>query len=257
MVKFWPVGKPTKRPSGTKRHFLFRHKHLKHGLFVLLAIVVVLAGLLIYGKVKVALSSRALWRLLYNTSGLSLAGPMGQVVRSEPVKTSVTNGSATRVLYRTQRADGSVTFSSGLVFIPNNSSAGTPRPVVAWAHGTVGMGDACAPSRLPDPASNISWVSQMLQRGWVVTATDYAGLGTPGIEGYLVGGDEARDVLNSVPPSPKTCPPPKPAARSLCGDIRKAAIRRCSQPPTPHRMRQICTWSAPLPRRPRPSSSRC
>ena len=38
----------------------------------------------------------------------------------------------------------------------------------------------------------------MLARGWVVTATDYAGLGTPGTSGYLVGDDEANDVLNSV-----------------------------------------------------------
>jgi hypothetical protein len=38
----------------------------------------------------------------------------------------------------------------------------------------------------------------MMQRGWVVAATDYAGLGTPGIEGYLVGNSEAHDVLNSV-----------------------------------------------------------
>jgi alpha-beta hydrolase superfamily lysophospholipase len=38
----------------------------------------------------------------------------------------------------------------------------------------------------------------MMARGWVVTATDYAGLGTSGVEGYLVGGSEAHDVLNSV-----------------------------------------------------------
>jgi pimeloyl-ACP methyl ester carboxylesterase len=38
----------------------------------------------------------------------------------------------------------------------------------------------------------------MLARGWDVTATDYAGLGTAGAEAYLVGGDEAYDVLNSV-----------------------------------------------------------
>lgn len=164
---------------------------------MVLAIVIVLTGLLLYGRGKVDRQQNAL-APFYSTSGLSLSGPMGQVVRSEPVKTSVTNGSAVRVLYRTQRADSSVTFSSGLVFIPDNSAVGTPRPVVAWAHGTVGMGDACTPSRLPDPGGNIAWVSQMLARGWVVAATDYAGLGTPGIEGYLVGGDEARDVLNSV-----------------------------------------------------------
>lgn len=85
-----------------------------------------------------------------------------------------------------------------MVFIPNNTTAGTPRPVVAWAHGTVGMGDACAPSRTPNPESAIPWVGEMLARGWVVTASDYAGLGTSGVEGYLIGGDEAQDVLNSV-----------------------------------------------------------
>lgn len=134
----------------------------------------------------------------YNTAGLSLSGPMGQVVRSEPLGVSVQNGSAERILYRTQRADGSVTFASGMVFIPSNNNGGTPRPVVAWAHGTVGMGDQCAPSRIAKPVDNIAWVNDMLAKGWVVTATDYAGLGTPGTEGYLVGGDEAHDVLNSV-----------------------------------------------------------
>jgi pimeloyl-ACP methyl ester carboxylesterase len=38
----------------------------------------------------------------------------------------------------------------------------------------------------------------MLSLGWVVAATDYVGLGTPGTEAYLVGQDEARDVVNSV-----------------------------------------------------------
>jgi len=134
----------------------------------------------------------------YNTAGLSLKGPPGQLVRSEPLGVAVPGGRGVRVLYRTQRANGSYTFSSGMVFIPNNTSAGTPRPVVAWAHGTIGQGDQCAPSRLADPIASISWVSSMLQRGWVVTATDYAGLGTAGTTGYLIGGDEAHDVLNSV-----------------------------------------------------------
>jgi pimeloyl-ACP methyl ester carboxylesterase len=85
-----------------------------------------------------------------------------------------------------------------MVFIPDNDAAGTPRPVVAWAHGTVGLGPQCAPSRSAHPVGNIAWVSSMLARGWVVTATDYAGLGTPGTSGFLVGEDEANDVLNSV-----------------------------------------------------------
>lgn len=190
-----------KSQHSKKQSFFSRHWHLKHilvGLIIILVgLVVVLAGAVGWSNFQTDRRQHGL-APFYNTPGLSLSGPMGQVVRSEPLGFSVQNGSAERILYRTQRADGTVTFASGMVFIPNNDNGGSPRPVVAWAHGTVGMGDQCAPSRIAKPVDNIAWVSQMLARGWVITATDYAGLGTPGTEGYLVGGDEAHDVLNSV-----------------------------------------------------------
>lgn len=178
------------------------HVRLKH---FLVGSAVLLAGLILFllavvgwNQWQISRHQRAL-EPFYNTTGLGLNGPMGQVVRHEPLSgVKLSNGSAERILYRTQKADGTVTFSSGMVFIPNNYKSGNPRPVVAWAHGTVGMGDQCAPSRTGNPVGNITWVDQMLAKGWVVTATDYAGLGTPGTEGYLVGGDEAHDVLNSV-----------------------------------------------------------
>lgn len=183
--------------KASKKLFWKRHWHIKHFLIGLSVVLVVLLGLIFYSKWQVHHRQKQL-EPFYNTSGLSLAGPMGQVVRREPLGVKVDNGTAERVLYRTQRGDGTVTFASGMIFIPNNDNGGNPRPVVAWAHGTVGMGDQCAPSRIANPVGNIAWVSQMLAKGWVVTATDYAGLGTPGTEAYLVGDDEARDVLNSV-----------------------------------------------------------
>jgi pimeloyl-ACP methyl ester carboxylesterase len=98
-----------------------------------------------------------------------------------------------------QDAAGAKVLSSGLVFAPR---AGTipaeGRPVVAWAHPTVGMGDQCAPSRTPDVESDVPGLANFLASGWVVAATDYAGLGTAGTEQYLVGLAEAHDVLNSV-----------------------------------------------------------
>jgi pimeloyl-ACP methyl ester carboxylesterase len=60
------------------------------------------------------------------------------------------------------------------------------------------MGDACAPSRTPNVESDVQGLANFLSEGWVVTATDYAGLGTRGTEEYLVGKAEAHDVLNSV-----------------------------------------------------------
>ncbi len=123
----------------------------------------------------------------------------GRIVRSEPLDVAVpADGQGYRILYLSERSDGSRLAVSGMVFIPAGDPPEGGRPVVAWAHPTVGMGDECAPSRAENPLSGMSWLEEMLKRGWVVTATDYAGLGTPGTEHYLVGRDEARDVINSV-----------------------------------------------------------
>jgi len=181
----------------TRDGFFTRHRHLRTFSFLVLAVVLIVVGLYVGSRIKTTKQQNAL-APFYATSGLRVAGPLGQVVRREPLGVDVAHGRAWRILYRTQRSDGSLTFSSGMVFVPDNTAAGEPRPVVAWAHGTVGLGDKCAPSRSTQPVADIAWVSSMLARGWVVTATDYAGLGTPGPSGYLIGADEANDVLNSV-----------------------------------------------------------
>src|SRR5690606_20866749 len=106
---------------------------------------------------------------------------------------------AWRILYRSQDLHGNDVAASGTVYAP---ASGQPppggRPVVAWAHPTTGMSDDCAPSRQGDPSAPLDWLEGMLANGWVVTATDYAGLGTPGTLAYLVGVSAAHDVLNSV-----------------------------------------------------------
>lgn len=177
--------------------FFKRHIHIKHVLIVCLALVVLSVLSLCWSNFQSARRQSKL-EPFYNTEGLDPVGQAGETVRIEPLGIDVNNGSAKRILYRTERSDGTKLFSSGMVFFPSNNNAGSPRPVVAWAHGTIGMGDKCAPSRIKNPTANIAWVEDMLAKGWVVVATDYAGLGTDGVEHYLVGEDEARDVLNSV-----------------------------------------------------------
>ncbi|MBU6245894.1 MAG: lipase family protein [Actinomycetales bacterium] len=128
-----------------------------------------------------------------------LPGPPGTLIRSEPLGVDVPGATALRILYVTERPDGTPAVSGGMVFIPDTPAPAEGRPVVAWAHPTVGMGDSCAPSRSANPLLDTdNWLDQMMQLGWVVTATDYAGLGTTGPELYLVGQAEARDVVNSV-----------------------------------------------------------
>jgi len=123
----------------------------------------------------------------------------GTVIRTEPLDVEVPGGRAYRMLYVSERPDGTPAASGGMVFIPDTPAPPEGRPVVAWAHGTVGMGDACAPSRAVNPLGDTdNWLDQMMSLGWVVTATDYVGLGTPGPELYLVKEAEVRDVVNSV-----------------------------------------------------------
>jgi hypothetical protein len=180
-----------------RTRFFSRHRFLRNALIAVVVVAGLVVGIVVHTNVKITQRQKSL-QPFYDTSGLHTSGPLGEVVRSEPIGVHVDHGTALRILYRTQRSDGSMTFSSGMVFIPDNHAAGIPRPVVAWAHGTVGLGPQCAPSRSAHPVGDIAWVSSMLARGWVVTATDYAGLGTSGVSGYLVGDDEANDVLNSV-----------------------------------------------------------
>src|SRR5664279_993326 len=98
-----------------KKHFLERHRHFKHTLIGVLAIILVIGGWTIFAEVRLSVQQSKL-QPFYNTSGLQAKGPLGQVVRQEPLGVKVTGGKGVRVLYRTQKADGTYTFSSGMIF---------------------------------------------------------------------------------------------------------------------------------------------
>ncbi len=108
-----------------------------------------------------------------------------------------------RIRYVTLRG-GQPVVSSGILLKPAGKAPRSGRKIVAWAHPTLGMGKVCAPSANPFPpppaqANPISnWMLSLVRRGWVVVATDYAGLGTRGTLPYLVGPYEATDVITSV-----------------------------------------------------------
>jgi alpha-beta hydrolase superfamily lysophospholipase len=123
----------------------------------------------------------------------------GTVIRMELLGVDVPKATAYRILYVSQRPDGTPAASGGMIFIPNTPPPPGGRPVVAWAHGTLGMGDACVPSRSANPLQDTdNWLDQMMSLGWVVVSTDYVGLGTPGPNLYLVAQSEVRDIVNAV-----------------------------------------------------------
>lgn len=124
----------------------------------------------------------------------------GVLLRSEPVTEGVPAGVRVwRILYTTTRDAGMPAISSGLVIASDRLPAG-PRPVIAWAHGTVGIASNCAPSLLASRwnGSVIPGLRQVIQLGWILVASDYIGLGTPGPHPFLIGQGEARSVLDSV-----------------------------------------------------------
>lgn len=124
----------------------------------------------------------------------------GTLIRHEPLTGSfdVPGATAHRILYTTQGPKGQKRVSSGMVFVPTSDPAKGGRKIVAWAHPTVGMGDPCAPSRSQTPTGLLEWLPGMIARGWIVAATDYAGLGTEGVEEYLIAESEVHDVVNAV-----------------------------------------------------------
>lgn len=167
---------------------------------VLLLFLAVFISILIVGFFFFTLSANSQFQKslqpFYSTPSAA-EGELGDIVRYEPLNISIPNGTGYRILYVSQLSNGKKVVVSGMIFIPNNVST-VQRDIVAWAHGTVGMGRQCAPSRQKNPIAAIPWVSDMLSKGFVVVATDYYGLGTNGTMRYLIGQDEGRDVLNSV-----------------------------------------------------------
>jgi alpha-beta hydrolase superfamily lysophospholipase len=87
---------------------------------------------------------------------------------------------------------------SGLVVIPHSPVPPGGRRIVAWAHGTIGVAQKCGASLYPQSLTWIHGLDDMLARGFIVTATDYPGLGTAGPHPYLIGESAGRAVLDSV-----------------------------------------------------------
>jgi acetyl esterase/lipase len=134
----------------------------------------------------------------YLATAQELAGPPGSVIRTEPLVGAPDDAAAYRVLYRSIGLHNEPIAVSGVVVIPAGPEPPGGRKIVAWAHPTTGVVPHCAPSRALFVFQQIQGLRPMVERGYIVAATDYPGLGTPGPHPYLVGVSEARAVLDSV-----------------------------------------------------------
>jgi len=109
------------------------------------------------------------------------------------------------ILYTSRSPAGERVAVSGSVTVPKGKPPQGGWPVISWAHGTTGIADSCAPTRIgPKSAEkhSIGYIKprlrQWVEAGYAVVATDYQGLGTPGIHPYLIGTAEGRSVVDMV-----------------------------------------------------------
>ncbi|MCK5756335.1 MAG: prolyl oligopeptidase family serine peptidase [Mycobacterium sp.] len=127
--------------------------------------------------------------------------PPGTTIESVPLDPALSltgAGPAYRVLYSTVDQHDQPAVSTGAVFLPPGPAPEGGFPVIAWAHGTVGLGDDCTPSALPRSPRDDEYLSHWLNQGYAVVASDYAGLGTPGLMSYLNSVTTAHGVVDSV-----------------------------------------------------------
>jgi dienelactone hydrolase len=116
--------------------------------------------------------------------------------------TALPGAATTDVLYSQVGIGGELVGTSGFVSVPEGPAPEGGWPVVAWAHGTTGLADTCAPTRDDSPDAAYpprdgllaGWVAD----GYAVVGTDYEGLGTPGDHPYLDGRSQGRAVLDAV-----------------------------------------------------------
>ncbi|HJS84260.1 MAG TPA: lipase family protein [Acetobacteraceae bacterium] len=127
----------------------------------------------------------------------------GRMVRREPLEPTLglaQAGPQFRILYSsTDGIDGKTPVAvSGAFFAPKGTPPQAGWPLIAWAHGTTGVADICAPSWQARSYRDVRYLNTWLEQGYAVVATDYQGLGTPGPHPYLAVRPEAYSVLDSA-----------------------------------------------------------
>lgn len=135
------------------------------------------------------------------------AGPIpdkpGQMLRTETLEPTLglpNAGAQSRILYTsTDGMDGKTpVVVSGAFFAPKGAPPAGGWPLIAWAHGTTGIADICAPSWQTRSYRDLAYLDTWLDQGYAVVATDYQGLGTPGPHPYLATRPEAYSVLDGI-----------------------------------------------------------
>lgn len=100
--------------------------------------------------------------------------------------------------YNMPNVMGKMAEATALVMYPKTEQPKDGWRVVVWKHGTVGSGDSCAPSANSFNPRFKAMAESLLDKGYVIVAPDYEGLGTQGIHPYLHLTSAANSAIYAV-----------------------------------------------------------
>ncbi|WP_436912836.1 alpha/beta hydrolase [Acinetobacter schindleri] len=103
--------------------------------------------------------------------------------------------------YKMLGINNNETQATALVFTPKGTPPAKGWPIVAWAHGTTGVADQCAPSKNQLNNDITNMITGLLKAGYIVVAPDYEGLGEPSgteLHPFLNLKSEAYSITDAV-----------------------------------------------------------
>lgn len=99
----------------------------------------------------------------------------------------------------TDGLDGQSSISvTGAIYLPDGEAPEGGWPLIAWSHGTVGVADSCAPSRAGRSDRDLTYLSNWLEKGYAIVASDYQGLGSEGLHPYMASRPMGYSNLDAI-----------------------------------------------------------
>ncbi|MVU83037.1 alpha/beta fold hydrolase [Nocardia sp. ET3-3] len=165
------------------------------------------------------------WRTRFFTAALASTGALlvmpGSPAHADPAGTTIATTAApdgfrglsngTIIDYWTTRSNGEPVKASGALFVPSGPAPAGGWPIMAYDHGTSGMGPGCGgqtdTSKLSRPKED-QVIQYFVNKGFAVVAPDYLGLGRfdTGPHPYLEISTEAGSTIDLVKAARATDP---------------------------------------------------
>jgi alpha-beta hydrolase superfamily lysophospholipase len=127
-----------------------------------------------------------------STSGAGSPAHEGELIRTWAPAPAVAGAQVQELTYWSVTPANNPIEVQARLYLPKGTAPEGGWPLAAFAHGTSGVTQHCGPTD-SDPV-----LPPLLNHGIAVVATNYQGLGGPGVHPYADSDSQARDVLYSI-----------------------------------------------------------